>query len=319
MNRYDIVFIGHVTIDEIVAAEGSARGVPGGAPLFGAFAAAVSGKKIAVITRIAEEDGYILEPLKKAGIDVYRQSVQETTHMRVVHPSANVDERLMYQIKNAGFFVIEEMPPLEPCLIHLGALTDQEFTLGFMRELKERGFRLSVDMQGFVRQVDEVTRVIRFGDVPEKREIMGMVDFVKFDVVEANILTGTDNLAEAAAICDGWGNFETLITRSDGVLVRSTGKTTLKSFPTGAAQGEQGAVIQHSEHTLPEGLTIHRRINKFAASLASIKMETPGPSRVLLKMLSREWAWGITLCHRTRLMQQKIDRWRKLPPKVCFL
>jgi sugar/nucleoside kinase (ribokinase family) len=293
MNRYDIVFIGHVTIDEIVAAEGSARGLPGGAPLFGAFAAAVSKKKIAVITRVAVDDGYILEPLKTAGIHVYRQPTQETTHMRVVHPTANVDERLMYQIKNAGFFVIEEMPPIEPCLIHLGALTDKEFTLGFMRELKERGFRISVDMQGFVRQVDEETRAIQFDDVPEKREIMGLADFVKLDVVEANILTGSDNLAEAAAICDSWGNFETVITRSDGVLARSDGKNYFEKFSNKSSAGRTG----RGDTTF--GAYLARRLDrpvdeslKFAASLASIKMETPGPFRGTLEDVIKRMGMG---------------------------
>ena len=37
MNSYDLLFVGHITIDEIEAKEGSARGVPGGAPLFGAL------------------------------------------------------------------------------------------------------------------------------------------------------------------------------------------------------------------------------------------------------------------------------------------
>ena len=293
MNRYDIVFIGHVTIDEIVAAEGSARGLPGGAPLFGAFAAAVSKKKIAVITRVAVDDGYILEPLKTAGIHVYRQPTQETTHMRVVHPTANVDERLMYQTKNAGFFVIEEMPPIEPCLIHLGALTDKEFTLGFVGELKERGFRISVDMQGFVRQVDEGTRAIQFNDVPEKREIMGLADFVKLDVVEAKILTGSDNLAEAAAICDSWGNFETVITRSDGVLARSDGKNYFEKFSNKSSSGRTG----RGDTTF--GAYLARRLDrpvdeslKFAASLASIKMETPGPFRGTLEdVIKRMGMW----------------------------
>jgi sugar/nucleoside kinase (ribokinase family) len=293
ISSYDLVFIGHVTIDEIVAEEGSARGLPGGAPLFGAFAAAVSKKKIAVITRVAVDDGYILEPLKTAGIHVYRQPTQETTHMRVVHPTANVDERLMYQIKNAGFFVIEEMPPIEPCLIHLGALTDKEFTLGFMRELKERGFRISVDMQGFVRQVDEVTRTIQFNDVPEKREIMGLADFVKLDVVEANILTGSDNLAEAAATCDSWGNFETVITRSDGVLARSDGKNYFEKFSNKSSAGRTG----RGDTTF--GAYLARRLDrpvdeslKFAASLASIKMETPGPFRGTLEDVIKRLGMG---------------------------
>ncbi len=293
MNSYDIVFIGHVTIDEIVAEEGAARGLPGGAPLFGAFAAAVSKKKIAVITRVAVNDGYILEPLKTASVDVYRQPTQATTHMRVVHPTANVDERIMYQIKNAGFFVIEEMPPIEPCLIHLGALTDKEFTLGFMRELKERGFRISVDMQGFVRQVDEGTRAIQFNDVPEKREIMGLADFVKLDVVEANILTGSDNLAEAAAICDSWGNFETVITRSDGVLARSNGKNYFEKFSNKSSAGRTG----RGDTTF--GAYLARRLDcpvdeslKFAASLASIKMETPGPFRGTLEDVIQRMGMG---------------------------
>jgi sugar/nucleoside kinase (ribokinase family) len=280
MKRYDIVFIGHVTIDEIVAAEGSSTGTGGGAPLFGSLAAAVTGKNIAVITRIAKEDTYLIEALEKAGINVYLQSAQDTTHMRVVHPSSNVDERVMYQTKDAGFFTIEELPSFEANLVHLGALTDREFTLEFMQKLKEKGFHLAVDMQGFVRQVDESTRIIRFGDVFEKKEIMGLADFVKLDVVEAKILTGTDNISEAAAICEGWGSHETLITHSDRVLVRNMGKNYFESFSNRSSAGRTGRgdtafgayLARRLDHSIEESI-------RFAASLASIKMETPGPFR----------------------------------------
>jgi hypothetical protein len=171
MNRYDLVFMGHVTIDEIEAAEGSARGVPGGAPFFGAFAACCSKKRIAVITRMAQEDAHLLAPLKAAGIDVYLNPVASTTHMRVVHPSGNLDERLMVQTQNAGFFESGDMPLIDPCSVHLGALTDREFSLEFMRYLKTRGFRLSVDMQNFVRQVDTETGMIHFRDAPGKEKL----------------------------------------------------------------------------------------------------------------------------------------------------
>jgi sugar/nucleoside kinase (ribokinase family) len=278
MKSYEIVFIGHVTIDEIVAAEGSAKGVPGGAPFFGAFAAAGAMKKIAVITRMDKDDQDLLEPLRGADIDVYLQPSHETTHMRVIHPTENTDERFMYQTKNAGFFSIEEMPAIEARLIHLGALTNREFTVGFIRELKERGFRISVDMQGFVRQVEEGTHIIRFGDVPEKKEIMALADFVKLDVVEAKILIGTDDLSEAAAICYSWGSTETLITRSDGVLVLSKGKNYFEPFSNRNTSGRTG----RGDTTF--GAYLARRLDrpveeslKFAASLASIKMETPGP------------------------------------------
>ena len=106
--------MGHITIDDIEAKEGFARGVPGGAPFFGAFAASRSHKRIAVVTRMAKEDEGYLAPLKDAGIDVYLRPVEHTIHMRIVHPTANVDERLIYQTKNAGFFSLEDLPPLEP-------------------------------------------------------------------------------------------------------------------------------------------------------------------------------------------------------------
>jgi sugar/nucleoside kinase (ribokinase family) len=284
MDSYDLVFVGHITIDEIEAKEGSARGVPGGAPLFGAFAASRSHKRIAVVTRMAKEDESYLAPLKAAGIVVYLQPVDQTTHMRVVHPTADVDERLMYQTKNAGFFSLEDLPPLEPCLAHLGALTDQEFTLGFMRGVKERGFRLSLDMQNFVRQVDTETGMIHFKDVPGKRDIVSMADMVKLDVVEAEILTGTTDLEQAAVIVEEWGCPEIIVTRSDGVLARYKGKTYYERFSNRNSQGRTGRgdtttgsyLVRRLDYGVEDSL-------KFAAALASIKMETSGPFRGTLE------------------------------------
>ena len=97
MNVYDIVFVGHVTIDEIVAIEGSARGVPGGAPLFGALAAAVSGKKIAVITRMAKDDEHFLEPLKKNHAPYTRSSgLQGTMPAPILHKRGSESKRRRY-------------------------------------------------------------------------------------------------------------------------------------------------------------------------------------------------------------------------------
>lgn len=179
MSRYDIVFIGHAATGEIIPFEGSPFIERGGAALFGTMAASGLTNRLALVTRIAQNEEHLLEPLKIAGIDVYVQHTQETTKMRIIHPSANVDERQLFLKKSAGFFRIEDMPPIEPCLIHLAGLSNQEFTVEFMQRLKERGFRLSVDMQSFVWQVDNQTRAIRFKDVPEKREIVRMVDVVE--------------------------------------------------------------------------------------------------------------------------------------------
>lgn len=279
MSTYDLVFVGHVTIDEIVAHEGSSRAAPGGAPLFGASAALCLNRKLAIVTKMAEEDCHLLDPLKAAGVDVYLRYARETTHMRVVHRTGNMDDRVMYQTKNAGFFVKDDVAPIDPpSLIHCCALTDQEFTLDFISELKERGFRLSVDMQSFVRQVDTRTGMIRFEDVTDKRNIVGIVDFVKLDVVEAAILTGTDDLEEASAIVEDWGSPETVITSSKGVLARSEGRTYFEAFSNKSSHGRTGRgdttfgayLARRLDHPIEASL-------KFAVALASIKMERPGP------------------------------------------
>jgi len=280
MNRYDIVFVGHVSVDEIETPEGSAHGVPGGAPLFGAYAARGAKKKIAVVTRMSEEDKHILEPLKANSIDVYLQASSSTTHLRVVHPTGNVDERLMYQTGDAGFFEVADFPRLEAGLIHLGALTGREFTLEMMRDLRQRGFRLSVDMQGFVRQVDPESGVIHFRDVPAKKEIAGLCDIVKLDEVEAEILTGTYDPEKAAALIEAWGALETILTGSDGAFVRYKGHTFFRRFSNRNSEGRTGRgdttmgayLAWRIDHDVQESLA-------FAAALASIKMETPGPFR----------------------------------------
>ena len=278
MHSYDLVFIGHVTIDEIEADEGSASSVPGGAPFFGALAASCTKKMIAVVTRMAKEDESCLAPLRDAGIDVYLQPASHTTRMRVVHPTANVDERLMYQAGSAGFFTLEGLPSLKPCLVHLGGLTDREFTMEFIRGLKKRGFRLSVDMQDFVRQVDIETGVVHFRDAPEKRDVAGIADTVKLDMVEAEILTGAVDAERAAMIVEGWGCPETIITRSDGVLVRCRGRTCFERFSNRSSRGRTGRgdtttgsyLARRLDHGVRDSL-------KFAAALASLKMEAPGP------------------------------------------
>jgi sugar/nucleoside kinase (ribokinase family) len=289
MNRYDLVFMGHETTYEIDAPEGSGRGLPGGAASFGAFAARCSKKKIAVVTRMAQEDAPTLEPLKAAGIDVFLQPVASTTHLRIVHPTGNLDERMIVQTRNAGFFESADVPPIEPCSIHLAALTDREFSLEFMRHLKQRGFRLSVDMQSFVRHVDAETGVIQFKDAPGKREVVGLADIVKLDIVEAEVLTGTRNLEEAARLVEEWGAIDTIVTCSDGALARHKGKTYFKKFSNRSSQGRTGRgdttmgayLAMRVDHPVEESLA-------FAVALASIKVETPGPFRGSLEdVLSR--------------------------------
>jgi sugar/nucleoside kinase (ribokinase family) len=276
---YDIVFIGHISVDEIQRFEGQTSVETGGAAFYSSVAACLPGLKIAVITRMADGDHRLFDPLKGRGIDVFVQKSSETTHLRVVHETPNPDQREIFQTKTAGFFDYQQIAfDVRPRLLHVGALTDQEFSVEFMTALKGRGFDLSVDMQSFVRQVDPKSGIIRFLDVPRKKEIVAMAKAVKLDVVEAELVTGTSDLSQAARTVEEWGSPETMITRADGVLVRSGGKEYFEPFTNRSVVGRTGRgdttfgayLARRLSHPIEESL-------KFAAAVVSIKMESPGP------------------------------------------
>jgi sugar/nucleoside kinase (ribokinase family) len=230
MNSYDIVFVGHIVKGKISPFEEVSRSGTGGASFFGAAAALCCTEKIAVITRMSRDDEHFVEPFRKMSIDVYVQYSNVTTSMKAVYPNPNVDERQLFLKENAGYFRLDEMPSLEPCLIHLSGLSNQEFTVEFMKGLKEKGFRLSIDMQGFLWDIDSQTRAFYAKELKEKEEILHLVEVVKLDKNEAKTLTGTDDLRRAAAIIDGWGCSESLITSSEGVLAYKNGESHFERF-----------------------------------------------------------------------------------------
>jgi sugar/nucleoside kinase (ribokinase family) len=277
MNQYDIVFMGNLGTGTIVPFQGATLVERGGPAFYGPIAASFITKRIAAVTRIAESEGPLLEPLKAAGIDLYIQPI-ETAQYRVVFPNVNVDERQFFLIKDGGYYCIENVPPIEPCLIHLGGCpSDHEFPIEFMQALKTRGFRLSVDIQSFIWHVDDQAEAIRLEDIPEKQDILRMVDFVKFDTMEAKALTGTDVIQDQARMLENWGSSETIITSSDGVLVRSNGKSMFAKFTNKSIQGRMGRGDTFT------GAYLARRLNypvedslRFAASLTSIKLESIG-------------------------------------------
>ncbi len=277
--KYDITFVGHMCYDEIVPFGGKAQVAPGSAVLCGAMVAARVGKKVAAVVKMSPKDEHILQPMKDLGVDTYLIPSEETSYNRVVHFSENVDEREMTLIKSAGIIDIKDVPDLDSTCVHLAGISDTEFDMALMQGLKARNYpSLSVDMQSFVRHVDPVTKNHEFIDVADKKEIAAMMNKLKLDIVEARLLTGTDDLEKAAILIESWGCPEVMITQSEGVLARVNGKTYYEKFSNSNISGRTGrgdttfaAYMSHRlDHDVAESL-------KFAAALVSIKMEIPGP------------------------------------------
>lgn len=278
MSSYDITFVGHMCFDEITPYHGVTKVAPGSAVLCGAIVAARVGKKVAVVAKMSEKDKEILKPMEEVGIDNYLIPSQETTYSVVIQPSANVDERKLILKKSAGIIKLDEMPSLETKFMHLAGISNTEFDMNLIRGLKAKGFNLSIDMQSFVRQVDPITKEIAFKDDLVKKEVVKLMSKVKLDIVEAKVLTGTDDLEEAAIIFENWGCPETVITQAEGVLARTGGKTYYEKFSNSSVVGRTGRgdttfaayLSRRMDYDVAQSL-------KFAASLVSIKMEKQGP------------------------------------------
>jgi sugar/nucleoside kinase (ribokinase family) len=163
--NYDITFVGHMCYDEIIPFGGKAVVAPGSAVLCGAMVAARVGKKVAAVVKMAKKDENILKPMKDVGVDTYLVPSAETTYSRVLHESANVDERKLTIVKTAGLIAIGDVPMLNSTCVHLAGISDTEFDMPLMQGLKARKHSLSADMQSFVRHVTPVTHEIEFSDV----------------------------------------------------------------------------------------------------------------------------------------------------------
>jgi sugar/nucleoside kinase (ribokinase family) len=283
MNRYDIVFIGQMGTMTVVPFIGPPFIEHNSPVIFSALAASCLGIRVAAVTKVSEDKEYLLEPLRAGGIDVIARP-GEVGEIRVKLPSANPDERRARVVKVGDTLQIGDIPPLEPCLVHLCCFGPRGILLDLMRALKTRGFRLSIDMQSFVLQPDRKTGAVHIEDVPEKKEILAMTDFVKLDTVEAQALTGVDVLQRQAEILEEWGSPETVITCAEGALARSKGTTTFLKFANSGAPGRMGRgdtvmgsyLARRLDHSVEESL-------RFAVALTSLKLETVGPFKGTLQ------------------------------------
>ena len=284
MKKYGITFIGHMAFDEVHHYEGGSIVAPGSAVLCGAMVSARIGIKTAAVVKMSLTDEEIVEPMKDLGVDVFIIPADCTTYSRVLHKTANVDERDITLVKTAGLMKINDIPELDSEYYHLGGISDSEFDMALIDGLKSRGYRLSTDMQSYVRQITPVTNEINFAEAKNKEEIVSKMDMVKLDIVEARVCTGTDDLEKAAIIFESWGCPEIVVTKSDGVLARVNGVTYFEKFSNNSVIGRTGrgdttfAAYQswRLSHDVPTSL-------KFAAALVSIKMETYGPFKGTLE------------------------------------
>lgn len=105
-------------------------------------------------------------------------------------------------LAKADPFTAESLEGVEAGVFHLGSLLADDFGLDVIRALKARGV-VSVDSQGYLREVrgEKVFAV----DWPDKREALKMIDVLKVNEYEMEVLTGQKEAHDAALQLAEWG------------------------------------------------------------------------------------------------------------------
>lgn len=278
MKHYDFVTVGNYTKDTIVSAAGT-RYVDGGGYNYAAHAARLLGIRVAAVTRRAAEDAGVTAPLAAAGIDVFAFDSPSSTLMRLEYPTANVDERVLSVRGVADPIGPEHFDGIGAHTFLITASIRGEVSPATVRAMKERSKRLALDVQGFVRVVTPEGR-LAYEAWPERDLVLGMTDILKTDAVEAEFLTGTADIHEAARVLAALGPREIVLTHRDGLLVLAEGHYHEAGFHPVELRGRSGrgdtCVGSYASRRLAAEPA---EATRWAAALTSLKLEAEGPIR----------------------------------------
>ena len=214
---YDITLIGNYTKDKIVTPS-EVKHVDGGGFNYGAHAAIALGAKTAAITRLKKDDIHVIDNLTSIGVDAFPTYTDSSTHMELIYPTDDFDERTLVMPKSAGSFSSEQFKDIKSKIFLVNASVRDEFKIQTLIDLEKKRSLIGIDLQGFIRTIDKKNILVN-SLWNEKKEVLELTHYLKADGVEAEFLTGESDLVAAAKVLKSFGPKEVIITHKNGVLV----------------------------------------------------------------------------------------------------
>lgn len=275
----DIVILGHIAKD-IIEIDGSSYSSLGGAVYYGGIAGSHMGLKISIITRLKREDYPFLEVFKKNGVSYYPFPSEETSGLRNIYSSKNMEFRKYKPLGFAGLFKKEEIgEKLNPKYFVVAPIIAGEVDLELLDYLKSKySGNLCLDIQGFIRYRDDKSVFYSSLSLKERREIISNINTLKLDQTESEVLTNQKNIGTGAKELLQIGPKEILITHEDGISVFTSNNSYTFPWKNKNSKGRTGrgdtAFISYLGSRITENPEDSLR---FSAALTSLKLETPGP------------------------------------------
>lgn len=276
--EFDITFLGHYTKDTIVYPTESKQ-VNGGAYYYGAHVAARMGKRVGIITRLAREDWSSFADLEQMGVTVLPQATPTSSCLRLIYPTENLDQRTLELTSYAGPFTLDQIDGIHSRAFAIVASSVRgEVPLEIVKALATRGSTIALDVQGFVRVLDDGK--LGYDKWPGKETVLRHVTVLKTDAVEAELLTGESDRHIAAKRLADFGPREILMTHGGGVLLYHDGQFTKAPFLVKDIRGRSGRGDTCTSAYLCRRLTFPPEdALRWAAAVTSLKLETEGPFR----------------------------------------
>ncbi len=276
MKEYDVLVIGPVSLDHNIDYLGNERKELGGAVVASGFAAAKSGNRTALFTKLNPADADVEARFADSGADLYWKPSKATCSIRNQYFTADKEKRACASMGVCDPFAFDELPPIKTAIYHFAGLVYGDFDGALFAEAAKHG-KVAVDVQCLLRHV-EPDHTMAFHDWAEKLQYLPCIDYLKTDAAEAEILTGLSDRAEAAKLLYSWGAKEVLITHNTEVLAYDgqqiyTCPIKARNLSGRTGRGDTtfaGYITERQRAGIAEAL-------QYCTALVSLKMETPGP------------------------------------------
>jgi len=277
MQKHDICCVGHITLDKVVTPKNTVH-MPGGTAFY--FSHAIrhfNDIDYSLVTSLAESEMAVVEDLRSKNVDVTVIPSKYSVYFENIY-GENQDNRTQRVLAKADPFSVSGFTDVNARYFLLGALLADDFPVELVEYLSKKGL-IAIDSQGYLREVREQN--VYPIDWKDKLKTLKYVHILKVNELEMEVLTGMNDIRQAAQQLYDWGVKEVLVTLGSLGSVIYDGKEFYKipAYKPGEvidATGCGDTYVTGYLYKRAKGESIEDA-GKFAAAMATIKIQGSGP------------------------------------------